>query len=604
MAADYPENITIEITDRHAPLLDSGDYTLSICPSIRSKSGVLAQYRFAEDDTTAPGITRKFSVLGPRFTLSPQAIHAEFPPQGNRGDYRRVLPHLVLRRSTLPWERSPDAATTTGDRAAWLALLVIDDEEERRHVRAITNQSTVGSPVRTVKLGGLRQGGAGRFPLLATESGDKADDDVSVIDIDATFLSTIAPTRRELCLLAHVRHREIAPDQPSSPSDGGDYAVIVANRLPHAGKRHAVYLVSMEGRYSGETFDTGKIEDQSEGAGNDDVRLVVFKRWQFTCTDGKGESSTFGELVRGLDRGTLRGPASTNTDAERYLGMGFVPLRQHQINGHTTVAWYHGPLICGASDADASPSDQIQHAAQLLRRNQRLGIDDVGHAAAWELGRLLTLQNNAASVALYNWKRCCHQQACHAHVCDQMAHLPCSMPERQHAFPRHWFDGLARLEGIPFNYLVADEKSLPPESIRSFQIDPVWIECLLRGAFSVGTTTSREHAAFTADRKRELAGIKLPVSGFLLRSDLVSGWPQMKILGNAAAAAPSVIRHVSKNVLLCLFDDLIETVDIYLPPVAVHFSIDDHIIDVRQHIAQFATAKAFAFATLDNIVKV
>src|SRR5271170_7711130 len=42
------------------------------------------------------------------------------------------------------------------------------------------------------------------------------------------------------------------------------------------------------------------------------------------------------------------------------------------------------------------------------------------------------------------------------------------------------------LHGVPFAYLVADEKLLPAESLKFFSIDPEWINALLGGALSVG----------------------------------------------------------------------------------------------------------------------
>ena len=44
----------------------------------------------------------------------------------------------------------------------------------------------------------------------------------------------------------------------------------------------------------------------------------------------------------------------------------------------------------------------------------------------------------------------------------------------------------------PFHYLVPDERILPAESIRLFQVDPIWIECLVDGAFSIGRVSQSD----------------------------------------------------------------------------------------------------------------
>ena len=49
-----------------------------------------------------------------------------FPPPGSLGEHSNVLPHIILKRSTLPWERQADP----GDKnVPWLALLLFEEEE-------------------------------------------------------------------------------------------------------------------------------------------------------------------------------------------------------------------------------------------------------------------------------------------------------------------------------------------------------------------------------------------------------------------------------------------------------------------------------------------
>ena len=50
----------------------------------------------------------------------------------------------------------------------------------------------------------------------------------------------------------------------------------------------------------------------------------------------------------------------------------------------------------------------------------------------------------------------------------------------------NWLAGLKILNGVPFNYLVADESLFPSESIKFFQLDQTWMSALLDGALSIG----------------------------------------------------------------------------------------------------------------------
>jgi hypothetical protein len=83
--------------------------------------------------------------------------------------------------------------------------------------------------------------------------------------------------------------------------------------------------------------------------------------------------------------------------------MGFYPLPHQLRQGGKTVSWYHGPLSTG-SPWKSFP-EPAQSSDSLLRYYSENGMFDVSYAAAWELGRLLALQNVPFSNELYQWKR-------------------------------------------------------------------------------------------------------------------------------------------------------------------------------------------------------
>jgi hypothetical protein len=122
-----------------------------------------------------------------------------------------------------------------------------------------------------------------------------------------------------------------------------------------------------------------------------------------------------------------------------------------------------------------------------------------------------------------------------------------SLPSYLEMFLAH----LRLLIGVPFEYLIPDSRLLPDESIRFFYIDRSWTDRLVDGALAVGKIGSREqahHQAHSSDVQATLdqterivrnvqanrapdpdtdsAGI---VTGFLLRSAAVSGWPTMDV---------------------------------------------------------------------------
>lgn len=187
-----------------------------------------------------------------------------------------------------------------------------------------------------------------------------------------------------------------------------------------------------------------------------------------------------------------------------------------------------------------------------------------------------------------------------------------------------WLTLLHLLKGVPFNYLVPDIAMLPAESIRFFQIDNNWIEALLDGAYSIGfagvsqSTATQARTAFVhgaAARarsglsRRELlacarsrtsftppsmnaeravnsqraltASANAPevLTGFLLRSAVVAGWPGLEVHGFsdiAGANALPIVRleTVAPSLLFCIFVGMMARVDLREPSEAVHFGVD------------------------------
>jgi hypothetical protein len=176
-----------------------------------------------------------------------------------------------------------------------------------------------------------------------------------------------------------------------------------------------------------------------------------------------------------------------------------------------------------------------------------------------------------------------------------------------------WLGRLKLLHGIPFNYLVPDERMLPMESIRFFYCDTIWLDYVTEGAMSLGRSTSVEQAhdqAFLGDlhalsrhgmkvqrskevghlvhhmaaaEKARLSTEPIPanetVTGFLLRSGVVSGWEGLQVEAFSDAAQThscTLLRmdHLSPNVLLCLFEGEVRSFRIHEYPEVLHFGVD------------------------------
>ena len=169
----------------------------------------------------------------------------------------------------------------------------------------------------------------------------------------------------------------------------------------------------------------------------------------------------------------------------------------------------------------------------------------------------------------------------------------------------NWLSKLKLLYGVPFQYLIPDEKMLPLESIRFFYIDENWINNLVDGAFSIGRVISNDikhdnmaitnirvkinkeiptirqkllnkDLGSTALNDSDLSGIR---TGFLLRSAIVEGWPGIEVMAYSIQDKKkplSILRmeHLSKDVLLCIFEGEFQKLELREPAETMHFGVD------------------------------
>ena len=147
---------------------------------------------------------------------------------------------------------------------------------------------------------------------------------------------------------------------------------------------------------------------------------------------------------------------------------------------------------------------------------------------------------------------------------------------------RVWLADSSLLEGVPFSYLVPDERMLPPESIRIFWLDWLWIECLLDEACSIGRHTNADMKRDVEHKKKGHFTNPHPVVTGVI-SPVVSGWPGLQIDGyherDSENPPVKLLRtaRLSPNVLACFFDGEIKKVRIHQKVETLHFGFDKEL---------------------------
>lgn len=185
----------------------------------------------------------------------------------------------------------------------------------------------------------------------------------------------------------------------------------------------------------------------------------------------------------------------------------------------------------------------------------------------------------------------------------------------------NWLGRLRLLYGVPFRYLVPREELLPNESIRFFHVDPDWIAALVDGAFSVGRATqgdeieaglsahfdvksAAQSQVFRAQCINNPPDVAITddraMSGFLLRSDIVSNYPGLEISGfgdprdgsRRSGAKLDILRleRIGPRIMLCLFKGELEELTLNEPPEGIFFGVNAPDAAAISKDARFASA--------------
>jgi hypothetical protein len=200
-------------------------------------------YTLTGDVSGLPGAVESlqtaFDVTAPRYFLPPDQVLSTFPPNSARGSFTSRLPQIVLRRRTLPWERShltaggdplpvlgPDDPAGPAPRP-WLALVLIADGEGNL-LHDVPVADCVTAPLKL--------------------DGDADVPKGTCLEVPETVVAAVFPAVEDLPMLCHVREVDLRDTELAMGDDDGWMAVVLCNRLPQPGTRYTACLINVEGQ--------------------------------------------------------------------------------------------------------------------------------------------------------------------------------------------------------------------------------------------------------------------------------------------------------------------------------------------------------------------
>lgn len=406
----------MQFLDSSIPVLTGGTYRIDVTHDITEKSyGVEGNYKLSQE----------FKVLAARFALPPGSVQGQYPMPDSRTDFHTNLPYIVFNEQNLPWARQINGDTGS---TPWMALMIFRADEiiYDNPINAMPNPTL--STMRTVK---TEVAGYDKNKILGPDI--KLDNELernilpalraNTIDVLASTFQQLAPTLAELEYLAHIRKINSGGLVADGQTGERTYANLLANRLanPNNEALYYAHLVSLEGwaeYLPGATPAKTLPADQK-------LRLVSLYSWKF---NNKKEGVSFGRLMKKMSSGTLQlrfdAPAAwpqkdtDYTDAQKQVKAryadGYVALNHDTRTGEKSFAWYRGPfspvkpVIINNIKPVIAAGDYLTHitsADKAMIYDAKTGVFDQSYAVAWELGRLLTLANRPAAIAIWQWKK-------------------------------------------------------------------------------------------------------------------------------------------------------------------------------------------------------
>lgn len=320
---------------------------------------------------------------GPQTALLADMIAGVYPAPGSEESPDEFLAHISFSRRTLPWERQgPNNLLDT----PWLMLLLFKESELRSPLQRMAAPAVTVTKLKVQSIPDLTT----RNRLLNTLH-IPGDTEVSTLTVANAVLRQIVPNVNELNLLCHMKREEVAGKEV-------DYSIVVGHRLPDAGapaggkpEIHTAALVSIE--RAPELFTL-------PAAGS--TTLLVLHHWSFRPSQGGDFEQVMKSIAYRPHGGVLRFgnlPAPVRAGETAPLSGGFKGLLDDDGYFLTPVqhdqevnATYRSPLLPFKPPPRSSGFAIAAAPDEFTNANQNTPLD-FAHAAAFELGRLLALND-------------------------------------------------------------------------------------------------------------------------------------------------------------------------------------------------------------------
>lgn len=371
--------------------------------------------------------TKDFCVAVNTEILTENDIFSLYPLPEQVGDFSTELPFIVLNNPTYPWIK--DATNSNGEKnndnnnkhIPWPALIVVSEKE-------IIEETDVPYE----ELNNLAQEAGVYFPYDEDKnriSLCKPTDKIHVITITTDTFKKIMPTPEDRYWLTHCKKIDLSDAEDKTAQNDGYFSVILANRFPPNKADQIIPLKNKNvniNQDENEESINNKITNtvhliaaycydnyKSDSKYNEstDVKLISLYHWKiYSDTDKDVVDKSFEPLIKGLNNDPdKKDPDNKNSEDTVSKINGSVhkqTLKPHFLRtGEKTYSLYHSPIQPINFDRAQGLNGESNYTSdRRLIYYKDQGIFDVSYAAAFNLGRIVTLSHKAEAQQIVKWR--------------------------------------------------------------------------------------------------------------------------------------------------------------------------------------------------------
>ncbi|MGO4710049.1 hypothetical protein AB4Y90_13220, partial [Chryseobacterium sp. 2TAF14] len=270
-----------------------------------------------------------------------------------------------------------------------------------------------------------------------------------------------------------------------------------------------------------------------------------------------------------------------NERVRKLIDIAKVPV-EHQLKaGGKIVSWYQGPFTNWNYSFNLENllkekewTDIPDHQDYLNLFNDDTKMLDMTYAAAWQLGRLMIMNDNKVLQELKKWKNelelynLLKEQNRFSHL-PNLATLVPDIPD----LLLNYVTELIRFRNFPVYYLLPHADLSTEESIKYFKIDNSWILAFLYGIFSAGPKLSiNDFEEYILNNKslHNIFDYNKPYYGILLQSQTIKNWPHLVVELNKSNDF-HYITGINNTLRLYITDQKFSDIELYLKNENAHF---------------------------------